>query len=127
MQIDTKLLDRLYAKSEAERWGVSRERLAGALHWFWYFRGYLTEGRDLRVRASTRPGGSPGAPDRNEVRLRTGAEGDRVVVEWNTALAGPASAEPRPLVTCGPASTGPRPFARGGPASAGRPSAKVQL
>src|SRR5579859_348026 len=31
-------------------------RLAGALHWFWYFRGYLTEGREWLEKALERAG-----------------------------------------------------------------------
>ncbi|MGA7731977.1 MAG: tetratricopeptide repeat protein [Chloroflexia bacterium] len=31
-------------------------RIAGALHWFWYFRGYLSEGRDWLERAFARVG-----------------------------------------------------------------------
>ncbi len=33
-------------------------RMAGALHWFWYFRGYLSEGRDWIERALAAAGGA---------------------------------------------------------------------
>jgi predicted ATPase/transcriptional regulator with XRE-family HTH domain len=41
------------ARADGAEWGL---RLAGSLHWFWYFRGYLTEGRDWLEKALTHAG-----------------------------------------------------------------------
>ena len=41
------------AHTERAEWGL---RLAGALQWFWYFRGYLSEGREWVEKALAQAG-----------------------------------------------------------------------
>ncbi|HEX5504771.1 MAG TPA: tetratricopeptide repeat protein, partial [Thermomicrobiales bacterium] len=67
-------------------------RLAGALHWFWYTRGYFAEGRGWLERALAAPGA---APDGARARALTGAG----MLAWRQGDHAPAEARLREAAT----------------------------